>query len=159
MSKSPSSYISREEALRKLRRYCAYQERCHAEVRQKLRAWNIWGDSQGEVIAELITEGFLNEERFARTFARGKFRMQGWGRLRIEQELKQRQLSDYCIRKGLEEIGAEAYRAKLDELLHKKRASLKEPNAYILRQKLYRHLRRKGYEPELIGPAIDRLLP
>ncbi len=100
----PKKYISQAEALQKLQRYCAYQDRCHSEVRSKLLDLGIYGDELEEIIAELITDNFLNEERFARSYARGKFNIKKWGRHRIKQELKRRQITDYCLRKAMEEI-------------------------------------------------------
>jgi regulatory protein len=75
-----SSYVSKEDALKKLQRYCAYQDRCHQEARRKLLDLGIYGDDLEEIISELISDNFLNEERFARSFARGKFRIKGWGK-------------------------------------------------------------------------------
>ena len=96
-------WVSKEEALAKMQRYCAYQERCHEEVRSKLLNMGVYSDWREEIIVQLIEENFLNEERFARSFARGKFRIKQWGRNRIRQELKKRKISDYCVRKAMEE--------------------------------------------------------
>lgn len=101
-------------------------------------------------MAELVEGGFLNEERFARTFARGKFRIKQWGKIRITQELKRRQISAYCIKKALEEIETEAYHATLRELLQKKEAQLQADLPPQRRIKLLRYALQKGYEPELI---------
>lgn len=149
-------YISRDDALRRLQRYCAYQDRCHQEVRRKLLDLGIYGDDLENIIAELITDNFLNEERFARSFARGKFQTKGWGRLRILQELKARQISAYCQRKALEEIPEMAYREKLEQVLQKKSRELDGEEPFKARQQLVQYALRRGYEMELILEAVDR---
>src|ERR1700742_4248902 len=92
------------EALVKAEAWCAYQERCQQEVRDKLYSWGLHNAEVEPVIAELISKNFLNEERFAKAFAGGKFRIKKWGRVNIRLELKRRKLSEYCIKKGLAEI-------------------------------------------------------
>jgi regulatory protein len=105
-------YISKDDALLKLQAYCAYQDRCHSEVRSKLLDLGIYGDDLEDIIVALIEDNFLNEERYARSYARGKFRIKQWGRLRIRRELKFRKISDYCIRKAMEEIDENDYHTK-----------------------------------------------
>lgn len=151
--------LDKYTALEKLQKYCAYQDRCHREVRTKLLELGVYGDDLEQVIAELITENFLNEERFARSYARGKFRMKGWGRRKITQELKSRQISTYCIKKGMSEIDDEAYEKKLLNLLEKKNSLIKEKNIYIKRKKLFDYAYRKGYESFLIQNFVKVLLP
>ena len=146
------------EALKKAERYCAYQDRCHQEVRRKLFDLGLWRDDVDQVMAQLIEGRFVDEERFARSFARGKHRMKGWGRVRIEQELKQRQVSPYCIRAGLSELEEAAYAKTLHELLagyrERKGAGLDE---FTLRGKLYELGRRKGYTAEEVKVGIEGL--
>ena len=120
MARQQKKYHSKEEALDKLQRYCAYQDRCHQEVRSKLLDLGIYGEDLEEIIVQLISDNFLNEERFARSYARGKFRIKRWGRNRIWQELQKRQISDYCLRKAMEEIDEAEYQKTLWELLEKK---------------------------------------
>lgn len=143
--------LSFTEALLKAQRYCAYQDRCHQEMRFKLVQWAVYGDDLENILAELVQEGFLDEERFARSFARGKFRMKQWGRLRIVGELKKRDISDYCIRAGLSEIEEDIYTATLRELLSRKKEQL-DPGLtpFERRQLLIRHGLSKGYETELV---------
>ncbi len=152
-------WYDKEEALQKLQHYCAYQDRCHQEVRQKLRAMNVYPDWQEEIIVALIEENFLNEERFAQSFARGKFRMKKWGKRRIEQALKQKGVSVYCIRKGLGEIANDAYQQALEELLLKKAASTSAANDWALRKTLAGFAIRKGYESGLVWETVKRLFP
>ena len=96
--------LTKEEALQKLKHFCAYQERCHNEVKDKLYRLGVWKKDQDEIISTLIEEGYLNEERFAIAFAGGKWRIKHWGRLKISKELHHRQVSEYCITKALKQI-------------------------------------------------------
>ena len=95
-------YLTKEQALQKIKHYCAYQERCHNEVKEKLYNLGVWKKEHDEIIATLIEENYLNEERFAIAFAGGRFRIKKWGRVKIKYELKQKQVSDYCIKKSIE---------------------------------------------------------
>ncbi len=155
---SSNKYHSKEEALLKLQKYCAYQDRCHSEVRTKLISLKIYGDDLEDIITDLIREDFLNEERFARSYVRGKFRIKRWGRNKIKQELKLRKVSDYCIRKGLNEIEEEEYQRTLYDLIEKKDRTLKSINQYDRYKKLYEHAYRKGYEADLINKAVKEII-
>ncbi|WP_031529779.1 regulatory protein RecX [Dyadobacter crusticola] len=146
--------------LQKAASYCAYQERTQDEVRQRLRKWNVWGDEADEIIAELIAQNYLSEERFAKTFAGGKFRVKNWGRIKIKQELQRRGISKYSLDQGMAEIKDENYVATLKQLLEKKRALLErsETNPLVLKQKLARYALAKGYESELVWKEVEALL-
>ena len=152
----PSKYISKHDAYLKLRTYCAYQERCHSEVRTKLISLKIYGDDLEEVIADLIQENFLDEERFARAFSRGKFRIKKWGKYKITQELKRKRVSEYCIKKGLSEIDQDEYLATAKELLTKYYDKLSGLDP-IRRKKTYEHGARKGYESFVINDILNAL--
>jgi regulatory protein len=154
-----AKWISKTDGLKKLQRYCAYQDRCHQEVRKKLLDIGIYGDDLEHIIADLIEDNFLDEERFARSYARGKFRMKQWGRSRILRELKQRRISDYCIRKAMEEIEEETYLKTLDELILKKLKVVKETEPYQQRRKVADHLIRRGYEVPLVWDQVIALIP
>lgn len=135
--------------------YCAYQERTQDEVRQRLKDWNVWGDDAEEIISELIQENFLNEERFAKTFAGSKFRVKKWGRRKIAFELKKRKLSDYCIRAGMSEIDETAYYDTLKTLIDKKKHDYRaEENTFKLHQKIAQFAIGKGYESALIWEIL-----
>lgn len=149
-------YLSREEALLRLQRFCSYRDRCHSEVRTKLIKLQVYGDILEEIIAELIQENFLNEERFARSFVRGKFRMNQWGRNKIVQHLKARQITEYNIRKGLEEIDPEEYFLALLHLVERKKAGSLESNPVKLRKTVSDYVTRRGFEFELITKALDQ---
>jgi len=139
--------------------YCSYQERSHKEVRDRLRKWNVWGEEADEIIAALITENFLSEERFARSFAGGKSRMKQWGRKKIMLELQRKGVSRSNIEAGLNEIGESDYKLGLVRLLEKKKLSLErtETDRRLLRQKLMRFAMGKGYEMELVAEVISEL--
>lgn len=135
----------------KAQRYCAYQDRCHQEVRYRLIQWGVYGDDLENILIDLIQERFLDEERYARSFARGKFRMKQWGRQRIVRELKKRDISEYCIRAGLAEIEEEEYLQTLHELLSRKKERLDTNlTAFECRQLLIRHGLSKGFEMDLV---------
>lgn len=145
-----------EVALEKLRHYCAYQDRCHQEVRSKLLSLKVYGDELEDIMGALISEDFLNEERFARSFARGKFRMKRWGRIKIKQELKKRKISDYCIRKGMSEIEEEAYEQTIVDLIEKyQKANPKIDKRHVV-QKTLAHLQRKGFETNLVLKELKK---
>lgn len=137
-----------------IKHYCAYQERCHAEVRSKLIALACYGEDLEEAISVLIEENYLNEERFAVAYAGGKFRTRSWGKVKIKQQLKLKQVSDYCIRKGLAAIDEDDYLAVLAKLLEKKKDGLSsEKDQWRKRQKVTSYLLQKGYEADLIRAA------
>lgn len=153
--KPEKKYTSKTDALVKLQRYCAYQERCHAEVHSKLIELGCYGQDLEEVMASLIEEKFLDEERFARSFARGKFRMKQWGRIRIQQELKQRQISDYCIRKAMEEIKEADYLETLKAVLEKRASQIAEPDDFARKGKLAQYAMSRGFESELVWQVLS----
>lgn len=139
--------------------YCKYQERCHAEVRNKLYELGFTTPEVEQQIAELIGTGVLNEERFARAFAGGKFRMKQWGREKIKQQLKLKKISDYCIRKALTEIDGEEYERVLNRLAEKKAAEIKGDRSVLSRKsKLYRYLLQKGYERDLAMDMVKEYI-
>jgi len=139
-------------------RYCNYQERCQKEVRNKLYENGADQDEVGQLTAELIEEGLLDEERYARAFARGRFRIKNWGRRKIVYELKQDQISEYCIRKAMTEIDEEEYMITLNRLAQKKIDELKRENNHFTRKaKLRNYLTQKGYEADLIQGIISSL--
>lgn len=147
-----------EDALAALQHYCAYQDRCHTDVRKKLRDINFHGDLAEEVICELICEKYLSEERFARSFARGKFKLKRWGRMKITRELKMKDVSAYCIKKGLTEIDEKEYlRTMENELLRRHNLERKGLHPYLRRRKLADYMFQRGYESNLTWEAIDRL--
>jgi len=154
--KAPKQYTP-GEALQKIAAFCAYQERTQKEVEQKLRSYGLDEDEAGEIIIRLSREKLLDEERFAKAFVRGHYRQKKWGRRRILQDLKQKGISDYCIKSGMKEIDGEEYYQNLIELLEKKDRQEKEKNPRVRRQKMALFLTGKGYEQDLIKIALDEL--
>lgn len=143
-----------KDALRKAAMFCAYQERTQQEVRDRLKEWGIWGDEAEEVIADLIQQNYLNEERFAKSFAGGKFRVKGWGKRKIKQHLQQRGISGYNLDQAMKEIAPDDYRDTLADLLAKKRRMLHDDNPLVIKQKLLRYALSKGYESELVWQVL-----
>jgi regulatory protein len=151
--------LSKEQALQKARHYCAYQERCHAEVKEKLYSFGLRKQVVEELLSQLVEENYLNEERFATLFAGGKFRMKQWGRVKIKHALKQKQVSEYCIKKAMHEIEEEVYDKTLRELANKKWKSIKADgnNRFVKMAQTTSYLLQKGYEPEKVRPVISAL--
>ena len=147
--------LTPEQALQKLKHYCAYQERSHSEVKEKLYSLGVWKKDHDNIIATLIEGDYLNEERFAIAFAGGKFRMKQWGRVKIKYELKQKQVNDYSIKKALKQIKEEEYLAVLKKLADEKYASLKDEQYLIRKKKTIDYLMQKGFEMELIKKAVS----
>lgn len=148
--------LTKEQALQKLKHYCAYQERCHSEVKEKLYSLGVWKKEHDELISTLIEENYLNEERYAIAFAGGKWRVKRWGRVKIKYELQQKQVSDYCIKKALKQIEEDEYQRVLKELADEKYASLKADQYMIRYKKTLDYLTRRGFEPALIREALGK---
>lgn len=148
----------RSEIMQKLRRYCAYQERSHVEVRTKLISLKVYGQELEDVINQLLEENFLNEERFARAYAGGKFRMQKWGKGKIIAGLKARKVSQYCIQKAMEEIPEDAYKETLDKLLRSALKRYKSKSAFLTENKAAQYIIAKGYEPDLVWQEIKKII-
>lgn len=149
-------YLTKEQALQKLKHYCGYQERCHSEVREKLYSLGVRKTDHDEIVAALIEENYLNEEKFAIAFAGGKWRMKQWGRMKIKYELKRKQISDYCIKKALKQINEEEYVSVLRKLADEKYALLKDEQHLVRKKKTMDYLLQKGYEPQLITQQMNK---
>jgi regulatory protein len=139
--------------------YCKYQERCHQEVRNKLYELGCTTSEVEQQLARLIGINALNEERFARAFAGGKFRMKQWGKEKIKQQLKLRKISEYCIKKAMAEIDPDDYEKTLNKLAYKKALEIKSDRSVLSRKsKLYRYLVQKGYERDLVMDLVKELI-
>lgn len=150
MAKEPKSLLAQ------LMHYCAYQERCHTEVRYKLVELGARGDELEHIMSELIAENFLNEERYACAFVRGKFYHKQWGKIKIIHALKQKEISTYCINKGLKEISSEDYFETVTQLVIKKFKDLQEfDNVWEIKQKTFRYLVQRGFEFEIIQEIVN----
>ncbi|WP_079701484.1 regulatory protein RecX [Daejeonella lutea] len=152
---SPPKVFSREQCKAKAESYCAYQERSQHEVRNKLYEWGLHERDVEEIISELIQSNFLNEERFALAYTLGKFRIKGWGKIKIKQALKLKKVPDKMIAKSLKSIDPDDYAARLKVLIDKKSETLHEKDHYKRRFLLSRYAASKGYEQDLIGDLLN----
>jgi len=155
MQKKPVLTVA--EAQQKLEHYCAYQERCHQEVVNKLRELGMIPTAIDTIITSLIQNNYLNEMRFAQSFARGKFRIKKWGKNRILRELKLRNISNYNIKKGMEQISEEDYHTTFMELFEKRTKEVARLPIEKQKKKLISYLSYRGWETELIYDALREL--
>jgi regulatory protein len=148
--------LNKEQALQKLRHYCGYQERSHKEVKEKLYSLGLYKQDVEEAISKLIEEDYLNEERFAISFAGGHFRSKQWGRVKISYELRQKGVSVYCINRALKEIGEDDYLETIRILVRKKSELLTKDglNAFARHQKIMNYMMQKGFEPQMVQKEL-----
>ncbi len=147
-----------QDALPKIEQYCAYQERCHQEVRFRLLKMGLRGDDLENLIVHLVENGFLDETRFAKAYARGKLRNNGWGWHRISMELKRKQISDYNLQQAKSELDPEEYQTILREMLNKKNLTLNEKQISVRREKLFRFAYGRGFEADVIHETISGII-
>lgn len=147
-----------EEARKKMEHYCAYQERCHDEVIQKLKSLNMIPQAIDTIVVHLLDNNYLNEERFACSFARGKFRIKHWGKRRITNELKARNISKYNIDIALKEISPEEYNTTFHMIADKQWESINEVNIMKKKRKVMDFLLRKGYESNIVQEKLSDML-
>lgn len=147
-----------EKALQKIKHYCAYQERNHRETKEKLYSFGLYKNEVEQLLSQLVEENYLNEERFAIAFAGGRFRIKQWGRVKIKYELKQKNVSEYCIKIALKAIEEKDYQKKLHQLAEAKLKILKnEKNSFIKKHKLQQYLLQKGFESSLISSIVNSI--
>lgn len=151
------SVFTVEEIKRKIEQYCVYQDRCHKEVEQKLQEYKLIPEAREHILLHLLEHNFLNEERFAKSFARGKFRIKKWGKDRIVRELKFRDISTYNIKSALKEIDEEEYIKTLYNLVEKKNVSVSETNHFKRKKKIVDYLLYRGFESSLIYEALKTI--
>ena len=149
--------FSVKEAIHKIEHYCAYQERCHEEVVQKLRSMKMDADEIDVIIVKLLSDNFLNEQRFACSFARGKHRMKQWGKIRIINELKFKKINQRLITTALQEISEEEYLLTFHTLAERNWESIRETNSLKKRKKICDYLLRKGFESNLVYEKVKEL--
>ena len=140
---------------KKIEAFCVYQDRCHKEVEQKLREFNLITEAKEMILLSLLKDNFLNEERFAKSFARGKFRIKNWGKKRIIRELKFREISAYNIKTALKEIDEKDYLTTIYKITENRNSVISEPNINKRKQKLIGFLMRKGFENDLIYQTVN----
>lgn len=155
---NPQRTYSVDEAQKVLENYCAYQERCHKDVVDKLKKMRMIPEVIDIIVVHLITNNYLNEERFAKAFTRGKFRIKKWGKNRIVRELKFRNVSKYSIDSALNEIDLEDYYNTLQELAEKRITQVKEKNGYKKKKKVADYLLYRGWESHLVYEKINELI-
>lgn len=158
MKRDKTQLLTPSQALLKSAHYCAYQERCQKEVRAKLAEWGLWGVDAENIVLQLIEQNYLNEERFARAFAGGKFRTKQWGRNKIKIELRQREISDYCLSKAMLEIDGDDYLKVLEAEAIKKLKGTKDKDTRVKKLKASRYLIGKGFEPDLTWDVLNKLM-
>ena len=151
-----SKKLAIEDVRKRIYHYCAYQERSHQEVKHKLYDLGLYSEEAEELITLLIQEGYLNEERFAKAFAGGKFRLKSWGKIKIVQALEGKGLTKNCINSGLKEIADADYIKTIELLIDKKLEHVTEENPFIKRDKLAGYVIQKGFEPELVWEIVKR---
>lgn len=144
-------------ALQKAQNFCAYRERCQQEVRTKLYEWGLYPKEVEQIITELISANFINEERFAKAYTSGKLRIKNWGRNKIKMMLKQLSVSDYSIKKALQEIDEDEYLEILKKIIDKKAKSINEKNEYKRKNKIAAYAIGKGFEGELVWEVMKNL--
>ena len=144
-------------AIERLKNYCALQDRCQWEVTQKMKEWGLLEMTQNHILEILIQEKYVDEERFAQSFCRGKFLIKKWGKVKITNELKKKKISNICIKKGLEEIDLTEYDLLLENLLTKKNDTLRDKNHFTRKSKLARFLIQRGFEGNLVWDKIREL--
>ena len=147
-----------DELKRKLENYCVYQDRCHKEVEQKMREYNLIPEAKELILLSLMKDNFLNEERFSKSFARGKFRIKSWGKQRIVRELKFRDISAYNIKTALKEIEENEYLETIYRITENRNNVISESNIYKRKKKLIDFLMRKGFENELIFKTVNEIV-
>ncbi len=147
-----------KEIKRKMEHYCAYQERCHKEVEQKFIEYRLVPEAREYILLHLLQDNFLNEERFSKAFARGKFRIKKWGKQRIIRELKFRDISAYNIKSALKEIDENEYINTFNELALKRLDQIAETNIYKKRKKLANYLLYRGWESNLVYGKMNELI-
>lgn len=154
MTRKDKAYTVQEIKV-KMEYYCAYQDRCHYDVEKKLKEFFLIPEARDEILLSLMSDKFLNEERFAKSYVRGKFRMKSWGRRKIVQELKKRNISEYLINIGLKEIDQDEYYSTIEKLLLKKKDTIKTEKSYELRNKLISFMMNKGFEYEEVSDVLE----
>jgi regulatory protein len=146
-----------EQALSRLQRYCTYQDRCHIEVERKLTEMRMIPQAKEQIIMSLIEDDYLNEERFALAFVKGKFRIKKWGRIRLKAELKKRKISKYLIKSALEQISEKDYLFTFEELANRKANSIKANSILLKKKKLADYLIYRGWESSLVNNKVNQL--
>lgn len=149
--------LTKKEIEYKIQIYCSYQERCHKEVYIKLKEFAICETQINEILTNLITKNYLNESRFSKLFTRSKFNIKSWGKIKIKNELRKRNISSQNIKIALEEINDLLYKKKLDDIFDKKLSSLSGFQKEVKKQKMFQYLNYRGWESSLVYEKINEI--
>lgn len=152
-----TKWLSQNEIYKKIGTYCAYQERCHSEVRSKLISLGCYGDDLENTLALLVEENFINEERFAIHFAQSKFHQKNWGKIKIASALKFKKISPFCIQKALQSIPEIDYLESIKSILQKKLSDFNPPYSFQEKSNASHYALQKGYEPDLIFTCLHEI--
>ena len=147
-----------DELQKKMEYYCVYQDRCHQEVERKMAEYQLIPEAKEKILLYLMEHNFLNEERFSKSFARGKFRIKNWGKQRIIRELKSKNISNYNVNSALKEIDDEDYLETIYRITKNRNHTITENNIYKRKKKLQDFLLRKGYEYDLIFKIVNAVI-
>ena len=147
-----------DELQKKMEYYCVYQDRCHQEVERKMNEYQLIPEAKEKILLYLMAHNFLNEERFSKSFARGKFRIKNWGKQRIIRELKSKNISNYNVNSALKEIDDEDYLETIYRITKNRNHTITENNIYKRKKKLQDFLLRKGYEYDLIFKIVNAVI-
>lgn len=153
-----SGLFTINDIMKKMENYCVYQERCHQEIENKLKEFNLIPQAKEAILLHLLENNYLNEERFSKAFARGKFTIKKWGKQRIVRELRLKNISDYNIKSALKEIDEDDYINTFDELAEKRLKEIKERNIYKKRKKLADYLLYRGWESDIVYSKVTELI-
>jgi regulatory protein len=157
-STKTNKVIDEKAARAKAEHYCAYQERSQQEARDKLYEWGLWTDAVENIISQLIGDNFLNEERFAKAYAQGKFTQKGWGKIKIKQGLKFKKVPDVLIKKALQRIADDDYLLMLQKVITKKEKLVTEKDQFKRKYKLQQYALSRGYEADLVADVLSGLV-
>jgi len=147
-----------DELQKKMEYYCVYQDRCHQEVERKMNEYQLIPEAKEKILLYLMAHNFLNEERFSKSFARGKFRIKNWGKQRIVRELRVKNISNYNIKSALKEINEEEYLQTIYRITENRNNSITEKNTLKRKKKLQNFLLRKGFEYDLIFKTVNEVM-
>ena len=144
-------------AIERIKNYCALQDRCQWDVLKKMKEWGLQQATKDHILEILINEKYVDEKRFSSSFCRGKFRIKNWGKIKIINELKRKQISTICINSGLQEINDDDYNQLLDKLFHQKKSTIKDKNHFIKKTKIASFLIQRGFESNLVWDKVRKL--
>lgn len=152
-----NQYLTPQQALQKIKQFCAYQERSHYETENKLSEYGLKNKEADNIIAILIEENYLNEQRFATQFALGKFRIKHWGKIKIKYELQLHHVSAYNIKWALQQIDEDEYWQCLQTICAKYLATVKGKSIFEKKHKTKLYLQQKGFELVCITKTLQEL--